>query len=59
VALAFLTREPHVLAIPKASRLAHVIENAAAGDLDLSADDITRLDAAFPRGPRSRRLPML
>jgi diketogulonate reductase-like aldo/keto reductase len=58
VALAFLTREPHVLAIPKASRLDHVIENAAAGDLDLSDDDITRLDAAFPRGP-SRRLPML
>ncbi|MBT9287942.1 aldo/keto reductase [Prosthecodimorpha staleyi] len=59
VALAFLTREPAVFAIPKASRRAHAEDNAGAGDLVLPPDDIARLDAAFPRGPRGRGLPML
>jgi diketogulonate reductase-like aldo/keto reductase len=59
VALAFLTREPHALAVPKASRSAHMVENAAAVDLVLSADEIGRLDTAFPRGPGPRRLPIL
>jgi len=59
VALAFVTRDPHVLAIPKASRSAHVVENAAAGDLNLSVDEIRRLDIAFPRGALPRGLPML
>ena len=34
----------------------HVRENAAAGDLELSADDIAAIDAAFP-APR-RRVPL-
>jgi diketogulonate reductase-like aldo/keto reductase len=50
VILAFLTREANVFAIPKASHIAHVEENAAAGSLELDADDIARIDAAFPRG---------
>lgn len=50
VVLAFLTREPHLFAIPKASCRAHVEENAAALDLTLSAQDIAAIDAAFPRG---------
>ncbi|MCE3027398.1 aldo/keto reductase [Salinicola sp. DM10] len=37
-----------VIAIPKASTLAHVDANAAALDIDLDADDLTRLDNAFP-----------
>jgi diketogulonate reductase-like aldo/keto reductase len=48
--LAFLTRESNVFAIPKASRVAHVEENAAAGDLVLDAADCEAIDAAFPRG---------
>ncbi len=50
VSLAFLTREPNVFAIPKASRIAHVEENAGAGDLVLDRDDVAGIDAAFPRG---------
>ena len=59
VALAFLTRAPSVLAIPKASSTEHAADNAAAGDLTLSAAEIAALDKAFPRGPKPRSLPML
>ena len=58
VALAFLTRAPSVLAIPKASSAEHAAENAAAGDLNLSDAEIAALDQAFPRGPKPRGLPM-
>src|SRR5471032_184795 len=59
VALAFLTRRPSVLAIPKASTPEHAADNAAAGKLMLGKDEIAALDHAFPRGPRPRSLPML
>ena len=59
VALAFLVRRPSVFAIPKAATWPHVEENAAAGDLRLSAGEIARIDAAFPLGGRQRGLPML
>ncbi len=59
VALAFLARRPSLFAIPKASAGAHVIENARAGELHLSDAEIARIDAAFPRGPAPRSLPML
>jgi diketogulonate reductase-like aldo/keto reductase len=51
VALAFLTREPGLFAIPKAARVEHVEENARAGDLELDAAEVAAIDAAFPRGP--------
>ena len=59
IALSFLTREPEVFAIPKASSPEHAADNAAAGQLDLSADEIASLDKAFPRGTKPRSLPML
>jgi diketogulonate reductase-like aldo/keto reductase len=59
VALSFLTRATTVFAIPKASSAEHAGENAAAGDLVLTDDEILALDAAFPRGPKPRSLPML
>jgi diketogulonate reductase-like aldo/keto reductase len=59
VALAFLTREPCVFAIPKAATPEHAAENAAAGDLVLSDEEIAGIDKAFPRGPKPRSLPML
>jgi diketogulonate reductase-like aldo/keto reductase len=59
VALSFLTREPSLVAIPKASTAEHVAENAAAGELVLGNAEITALDKAFPRGPKPRSLPML
>ena len=57
-ALAFLTRHPSVLAIPKASRRAHAEDNAGAGELKLTDTDIAALDRVFPRGTR-RSLPMI
>jgi diketogulonate reductase-like aldo/keto reductase len=59
VALAFLTREPELFAIPKASSEQHAADNAAASRLVLGADDIAALDKAFPRGPKPRGLPIL
>jgi len=59
VALSFITRDAEVFTIPKAGSAEHAGENAAAGDLALSAADIAALDAAFPRGPKPRGLPML
>ncbi|HUN29010.1 MAG TPA: aldo/keto reductase [Alphaproteobacteria bacterium] len=50
VILAFLTREPNAFTIPKASSVAHVQENAGAGDLRLDASDVEAIDAAFPVG---------
>jgi diketogulonate reductase-like aldo/keto reductase len=59
VALRFLLRHPSVFVIPKASNPAHAEENAAAGGLRLTGEDVARIDEAFPRGPRPRSLPML
>jgi diketogulonate reductase-like aldo/keto reductase len=59
VALRFLLRWRSSFTIPKASRPEHTAENAGAGDLRLTEAEIARIDAAFPRGPRPRELPML
>jgi diketogulonate reductase-like aldo/keto reductase len=59
VALAFLTRNPLVFAIPKASTAEHAADNAAAGTIALNDNDIAAIDKAFPRGPAPRSLPML
>lgn len=59
VALAFLLRLPGTFSIPKASDSRHVEENAAAADLQLSAEEIAALERAFPVGPRPKTLPTL
>ena len=59
VALAFLTRRPSVVAIPKAAKLRNVEDNAGALGLRLSEAEIACIDAACPRGKRPRSLPML
>jgi diketogulonate reductase-like aldo/keto reductase len=59
VALQFLLRHPECFVIPKAATLRHVTDNAAALDLKLRADDIERIEAAFPRGKPPRSLPMI
>jgi diketogulonate reductase-like aldo/keto reductase len=59
VALAFLLRHDNVFVIPKAAALDHVAENAGAASLRLSAAELARLDAAFPRGKPRRGLPMI
>jgi diketogulonate reductase-like aldo/keto reductase len=58
VALAFLLRHAALFVIPKAVKIEHVEENAAAGDLELTPAEIARLEAAYPKG-RPRRLPMI
>lgn len=59
VALAFLTRQPSVFAIPKASSAAHAADNAAAGELQLSAGELSEINKACPRGGEPSSLPML
>lgn len=53
VALAFVLRQPHVVAIPKSARKDHVNANAMAAGLMLDGDDLELLEAAFPapKGP--------
>jgi diketogulonate reductase-like aldo/keto reductase len=58
VALAFLVSRPAVVAIPRAVRPDHVRANAAAGDLELTPEELARLDAAFPV-PRTGELRLL
>ncbi len=59
VALRFLLRHPQVFAIPKASSMAHVAENAGAAELELSDSELAKIDAAFARGKPRRGLPMI
>ena len=59
VALAFLVRRAGVFTIPKAARVEHALENAAAGELTLSAEEEARLDRASPRGRPGRGVPLL
>lgn len=58
VALRFLVRRPSVFAIPKATSPEHAAENAEAGVLRLSEEEIDRIDEAFPLDPRPA-LPVL
>lgn len=48
VLLAWSLRSGEVVAIPKASSIAHVEANAAARELVLTEDDLADIDAAFP-----------
>ncbi|MEL2243357.1 aldo/keto reductase [Leclercia adecarboxylata] len=48
VLLAWVIRHRGVIAIPKASSIAHVEENAGALEISLSAEALQQLDAAFP-----------
>jgi diketogulonate reductase-like aldo/keto reductase len=48
VALAWSIRNCDVVAVPKAARVAHVEENAAALHLELTAEELAALDRAFP-----------
>ena len=59
IALAFLLRYPSLFAIPKAARPEHAADNAAAAEIDLTEDELRRIDEAFPRGRRRRGVPTL
>jgi aryl-alcohol dehydrogenase-like predicted oxidoreductase len=49
VALRFLLRHGHVVVLPKATSEPHILDNAAAGELTLSDDDVARIDDVFRR----------
>lgn len=59
VALAWVLRRPDVVAIPKASHVAHVEANARALDIRLDEDDLAAIDAALPPPDRKRPLEMI
>lgn len=59
VALAWVLREPGVIAIPKAGSSQHVHANLAALKVTLDADDLAALDDAFPTPGKPVPLEML
>jgi diketogulonate reductase-like aldo/keto reductase len=59
IALAWLLRQPGVLAIPKAGRPEHVRENHRAASIELDAEDLGRIDAEFPPPGKKRPLEMI
>lgn len=59
VMLAFLVRMEGVFTIPKAAKQNHTIENAAAGDLQLSEAEVSQIDQAFPAPKRDVPLGMV
>ncbi len=48
-----LAQGEHLVPIPGTRRIRTLEENAAAADLTLSADDLARIDAVFPKGAAS------
>jgi len=58
VALAWCLQRP-VVAIPKAGSVRHAEENAEAGDLALTEQDLATIDEAYPPPKRRRPLDML
>ena len=59
VALAWVLRDPTVIAIPKAGSRAHVEANRRALDLQLTPDDWIAIDREFHPPNRKSRLAML
>jgi diketogulonate reductase-like aldo/keto reductase len=59
IALAYVLRQPDVIAIPKASTEAHVRDNAASLKIKLTKEDLTDLDREFPPPKSNRPLPVL
>lgn len=53
IALAWTIRTNDVIAIPKAGREQHVLENAEAAAIELTPEDLKKLDRAFPK-PRKK-----
>lgn len=56
IALAWAIRDGHTIAIPKSGTPAHAEENMRALEIELSAEDLDRLDAAFP--PPTKKTPL-
>lgn len=48
-----LAQGPHLVPIPGTRRIRTLEDNAAAADLELTADDLARIEAVFPKGAAS------
>ena len=59
IALAWVLRQPGVMAIPKAGSPARVRENRGAMDIELAPEDLADLDAAFRPPTRKKALEMI
>lgn len=59
VALAWLLRNPGVVAIPKSSSAEHVRANRAAADIGLDGDALATLEQSFPAPRRKKPLEMI
>jgi len=59
IALAWVLRQPGVIAIPKASNEKHVRENARSIKIKLTEEDFVELDREFPPPKSKKSLPML
>jgi len=59
IALAWVLRQPDVIAILKASTEAHVRDNAASLKIKLTKEDLTELDREFPPPKSKKSLPVL
>ncbi|MEV5542538.1 aldo/keto reductase [Saccharopolyspora shandongensis] len=59
IAIAWVLAQDGVCAIPKAATVAHVEQNRAALDIELSAADLAELDAGFPAPPHPVPLEIL
>lgn len=59
IALAWVIRNPGIIAIPKAASVKHVQENFKSLFIRLSEDDLKQLDRVFPKPRRKMPLEML
>ena len=59
LALAWILRHPHAVAIPKSTHLARIEENWQASQIQLSATALTQLDALFQSPTRASRLAII
>jgi diketogulonate reductase-like aldo/keto reductase len=59
IALAWVLRQPGIIAIPKASNQQHVRDNARSIELKLTNEDLADLDREFPPPKTKQRLPTL
>ena len=59
IALAWVLRQPGIIAIPKASKEEHVRENERSIEIKLTSEDLAELDREFPAPKSKKPLPML
>jgi diketogulonate reductase-like aldo/keto reductase len=59
LALAWILRHPHAVAIPKSTHFTRIEENWQASQIELSAATLAQLDALFPAPTRASRLAII